>query len=89
MWDIQTRVVCCAFRREERPAQVALDANQRNLRTMENSRTDRLRRFGEQMPALLAAIEEADQRGRFKHRPRGPLGKAPFVCGDAVGVQLG
>ncbi|XP_062323272.1 structural maintenance of chromosomes protein 6-like [Osmerus eperlanus] len=62
------------MKREERPAQVALDANQRNLRTMENSRTNRLRRFGEQMPGLLAAIEEAHQRGRFKHKPRGPLG---------------
>ena len=56
---------------------------------MENSRTDRLRRFGEQMPGLLAAIEEAHRKGRFKHKPRGPLGKALFVCDKAVGMQLG
>uniref|UniRef100_A0A665WUV7 Structural maintenance of chromosomes protein 6 n=1 Tax=Echeneis naucrates TaxID=173247 RepID=A0A665WUV7_ECHNA len=39
-----------------------------------DSRSNRLRRFGEHMPALLAAIEEAHKRGQFKRKPRGPLG---------------
>lgn len=42
---------------------------------MESSRSNRLRRFGEHMPTLLNAIEEAHRKGQFKHRPRGPLGK--------------
>uniref|UniRef100_A0A3B4A2C9 RecF/RecN/SMC N-terminal domain-containing protein n=1 Tax=Periophthalmus magnuspinnatus TaxID=409849 RepID=A0A3B4A2C9_9GOBI len=40
---------------------------------MESSRSNRLRRFGEHMPALLNAIQEAHRRGQFRHIPRGPL----------------
>lgn len=48
--------------------------NQRNVQTLESSRSNRLRRFGEHMPALRNAIEQAHQRGQFRHIPRGPLG---------------
>ncbi len=53
----------------------SMEANKRNLQTMESSRSNRLRRFGEHMPALLNAIQEAHRRGQFKHKPRGPLGE--------------
>ncbi|XP_035535095.1 structural maintenance of chromosomes protein 6 [Morone saxatilis] len=62
------------MRREQEMVQRSIDANRRNLKTMESSRSNRLRRFGEHMPALLNAIQEAHKRGQFKHRPRGPLG---------------
>lgn len=62
------------MRREQEVLQRSIEANRRNLQTMESSRSNRLRRFGEQMPALLNAIQEAHRRGQFKHRPRGPLG---------------
>ncbi|XP_070781824.1 structural maintenance of chromosomes protein 6 isoform X2 [Enoplosus armatus] len=62
------------MRREQETFQRSIDANRRNLQTMESSRSNRLRRFGEHMPALLNAIQEAQKRGQFKHRPRGPLG---------------
>lgn len=52
----------------------AIDANERNLQMLEGSRSNRLRRFGEHVPALLSAIEEAHRKGRFKRKPRGPLG---------------
>lgn len=48
--------------------------NKRNIQILESSRSNRLRRFGEQMPALLNAIQEAHRRGQFRHMPRGPLG---------------
>uniref|UniRef100_A0A8C2ZGE5 Structural maintenance of chromosomes protein 6 n=1 Tax=Cyclopterus lumpus TaxID=8103 RepID=A0A8C2ZGE5_CYCLU len=54
--------------------QRSIDANKRNLQTMESSRSNRLRRFGEHMPSLLNAIQEAHRRGQLKHKPRGPLG---------------
>uniref|UniRef100_A0A669DUA3 Structural maintenance of chromosomes protein 6 n=1 Tax=Oreochromis niloticus TaxID=8128 RepID=A0A669DUA3_ORENI len=60
--------------KEEQGKMRSIEANRRNLQTMESSRSNRLRRFGEQMPALLNAIQEAHRRGQFKHRPRGPLG---------------
>ncbi|XP_058469995.1 structural maintenance of chromosomes protein 6-like isoform X1 [Solea solea] len=60
--------------RELAVLQKSIDANERNVRTLESSRSNRLRRFGEHMPALLTAIEEAHKRGQFKQKPRGPLG---------------
>uniref|UniRef100_A0A671XCQ1 Structural maintenance of chromosomes protein 6 n=1 Tax=Sparus aurata TaxID=8175 RepID=A0A671XCQ1_SPAAU len=54
--------------------QRSVDANRRNLQTMESSRSNRLRRFGEHVPALVNAIEEAYKKGQFKQKPRGPLG---------------
>ncbi|XP_077414638.1 structural maintenance of chromosomes protein 6 [Vanacampus margaritifer] len=52
----------------------SMEAHHRNLRMMEGSRSNRLRRFGEHMPALLYAIQDAHKQGQFKHKPRGPLG---------------
>uniref|UniRef100_A0A9J7YLP0 Structural maintenance of chromosomes protein 6 n=1 Tax=Cyprinus carpio carpio TaxID=630221 RepID=A0A9J7YLP0_CYPCA len=52
----------------------ALESKRRDLAAMESSRDNRLCRFGEHMPALLRAIDEADQRGLFRKKPVGPLG---------------
>uniref|UniRef100_A0A673B0C9 Structural maintenance of chromosomes protein 6 n=1 Tax=Sphaeramia orbicularis TaxID=375764 RepID=A0A673B0C9_9TELE len=54
--------------------QRSIETNRRNLQTMESSRSNRLRRFGEHMPDLLNAIQDAHKRGQFKQKPRGPLG---------------
>uniref|UniRef100_A0A3P8S3N0 Structural maintenance of chromosomes protein 6 n=1 Tax=Amphiprion percula TaxID=161767 RepID=A0A3P8S3N0_AMPPE len=62
------------IRREHSALQRSIDVNKRNLQTLESSRSNRLRRFGEHMPALLGAIQEAHRKGQFKQRPRGPLG---------------
>lgn len=62
------------IRREREVLHRSIDANRRNLQTMESSRSNRLRRFGEHMPTLLNAIQEAHRKGQFKHKPRGPLG---------------
>ncbi|XP_056600380.1 structural maintenance of chromosomes protein 6-like [Triplophysa dalaica] len=60
--------------REQQDLQRALDAKRRDLVAMEGSRQDRLCRFGEHMPALLRAIDEAHRRGKFRRKPVGPLG---------------
>ncbi|KAG7255975.1 hypothetical protein CRUP_019205 [Coryphaenoides rupestris] len=62
------------LRAEQTILQRSKDANERNLRTLEASSSDRLRRFGEHMPALLRAVHDAHRAGQFKERPRGPLG---------------
>ncbi|CAN9510891.1 unnamed protein product [Ophioblennius macclurei] len=62
------------MRKEQEVLSRSIDASRRNLHILESSRSNRLRRFGEHMPALLAAVEEAHKRGRFKQKPRGPLG---------------
>ncbi|XP_056150408.1 structural maintenance of chromosomes protein 6-like [Lampris incognitus] len=64
----------CKMRQEQDGLQRSIDANKRNLHTMEASRSNRLRRFGEHMPAFLNAIEEMHRRGQFRKKPRGPLG---------------
>ncbi|XP_061603033.1 structural maintenance of chromosomes protein 6-like [Cololabis saira] len=59
---------------EYKVLQRSIEATRRNQKTLESSRSNRLRRFGEHMPALLNAIQEAFTKGRFRHKPRGPLG---------------
>ncbi|KAK7922465.1 hypothetical protein WMY93_009367 [Mugilogobius chulae] len=62
------------MRRENDDLIKSMVAKKRNLQTLESSRSNRLRRFGEHMPALLNAIQVAHRRGQFRHIPRGPLG---------------
>ncbi|KAL0200238.1 hypothetical protein M9458_003425, partial [Cirrhinus mrigala] len=58
---------------ERQDLQRAMESKQRNLAAMESSRDNRLCRFGEQMPTLLRAIDEAYRRGQFRKKPVGPL----------------
>uniref|UniRef100_A0A8C5FRM6 RecF/RecN/SMC N-terminal domain-containing protein n=1 Tax=Gadus morhua TaxID=8049 RepID=A0A8C5FRM6_GADMO len=59
---------------EQSGLQKSIDANSRNLLTLKASSSNRLRRFGEHMPGLLKAIQDAHRAGQLKERPRGPLG---------------
>ncbi|NXQ81512.1 SMC6 protein, partial [Nyctibius grandis] len=62
------------IRREDCDAKQALDAKQKQLRELKDSKTNTLKRFGPHMPAFLEAVETAYRQGRFKHKPVGPLG---------------
>ncbi|CAL8392025.1 unnamed protein product [Arctogadus glacialis] len=62
------------LRNEQSGLQKSIDANSRNLQTLKASSSNRLRRFGEHMPGLLKAIQDAHRAGQLKERPRGPLG---------------
>lgn len=66
----------------------AINENVKNLQRLEGSRSDRLRRFGEQVPALLSAIDEAHRKGQFKYKPRGPLGETPPCSIDNFRVTI-
>nr|XP_033793150.1 LOW QUALITY PROTEIN: structural maintenance of chromosomes protein 6 [Geotrypetes seraphini] len=59
---------------EERDVQSTLENHKKHLRGLKESKTDRLKRFGEQMPNFLHAINTAFREGRFKKKPIGPLG---------------
>uniref|UniRef100_H2MFQ8 Structural maintenance of chromosomes protein 6 n=2 Tax=Oryzias latipes TaxID=8090 RepID=H2MFQ8_ORYLA len=74
MANIRTREEQGKVRMEHETIKKSIEASSRNLRILESSRSNRLRRFGEHMPNLLDAIEVAHRRGQFKHKPRGPLG---------------
>ncbi|KAJ8270525.1 hypothetical protein GJAV_G00115940 [Gymnothorax javanicus] len=60
--------------REKQELSRAIESKKRALRGLEASRTDVIKRFGEQMPTLLAAIDETYRKGHFKKKPFGPLG---------------
>nr|XP_026650948.1 structural maintenance of chromosomes protein 6 isoform X3 [Zonotrichia albicollis] len=62
------------LRRESSEVQQALDAHQKQLRDLKDSKTNALKRFGPYVPAFLEAVEVAHKQGRFRKKPLGPLG---------------
>ncbi|XP_072107385.1 structural maintenance of chromosomes protein 6-like [Mobula birostris] len=62
------------LRREEQDAKNSVESRKKQLNNLKASRTNQLKRFGENMPNLLEAIEEAYKQGRFRKKPVGPLG---------------
>ncbi|KAM9201067.1 structural maintenance of chromosomes protein 6 isoform 3-T3 [Dugong dugon] len=60
--------------REELDVKQTLTFNQKQLKELKDSKTDQLKRFGPNVPALLEAIDDADRRGLFTYKPVGPLG---------------
>uniref|UniRef100_A0A8C9HI41 Structural maintenance of chromosomes protein 6 n=1 Tax=Piliocolobus tephrosceles TaxID=591936 RepID=A0A8C9HI41_9PRIM len=62
------------IKREESDVKHALGYNQRQLKELKDSKTDRLKRFGPNVPALLEAIDDAYRQGLFTYKPVGPLG---------------
>ncbi|KFZ64173.1 Structural maintenance of chromosomes protein 6, partial [Podiceps cristatus] len=62
------------LRREDCDVKQALDAKQKQLRELKDSKTNTLKRFGPHIPAFLEAVETAYRQGHFKHKPLGPLG---------------
>uniref|UniRef100_A0A8C9TAX2 Structural maintenance of chromosomes protein 6 n=1 Tax=Scleropages formosus TaxID=113540 RepID=A0A8C9TAX2_SCLFO len=62
------------MRQEERELHRSVEAKQRDLNAMVASRTDKIKRFGERMPALLETINEFHRKGHFRKKPVGPVG---------------
>ncbi|NXF17927.1 SMC6 protein, partial [Rhodinocichla rosea] len=60
--------------RESSEVQQALDAQQKQLRDLKDSKTNTLKRFGPYVPAFLEAVEVAHKQGQFRKKPLGPLG---------------
>ncbi|NXG00563.1 SMC6 protein, partial [Sakesphorus luctuosus] len=62
------------LRREKSDVQQALDAKQKQLRELKDSKTDTLKRFGPHIPGFVEAVDIAYKQGRFKQKPLGPIG---------------
>ncbi|XP_066467961.1 structural maintenance of chromosomes protein 6 isoform X2 [Tiliqua scincoides] len=62
------------LKKEECGLKQTLDSQQRQLKELKESKTNRLRRFGQYMPDLCEAIENAHCQRQFKHKPIGPFG---------------
>ena len=63
-------IYICRYKVEEK--EEALHHIERNMRTMESARQDRMRVFGPWVPQLLEEIRR--NRSRFRQMPKGPLG---------------
>ncbi|XP_018430887.1 PREDICTED: structural maintenance of chromosomes protein 6-like [Nanorana parkeri] len=59
---------------EERDLKHEMERLKMQIKEFQDSKTDGLKRFGPNMPSLLAAIDDAYRQGRFKEKPIGPLG---------------
>ncbi|XP_043924473.1 structural maintenance of chromosomes protein 6 [Protopterus annectens] len=62
------------LRKEENDVRRSVDTLNRQMRDLIGSKTNKLKRFGQFIPDLLDAIEEAHRQGRFRRKPLGPLG---------------
>ncbi|NWV12805.1 SMC6 protein, partial [Ptilonorhynchus violaceus] len=62
------------LRRENSDVRETLDAKQKQLRDLKDSKTNTLKRFGPRTPAFLEGIDRAYRQGHFIKKPFGPIG---------------
>lgn len=55
--------------------QFAYESKMKRKNQLLASRSNKLKRFGDNVPDLIAAIDEAFAAGRFIKKPVGPIGK--------------
>uniref|UniRef100_A0A3B5B604 Structural maintenance of chromosomes protein 6-like n=1 Tax=Stegastes partitus TaxID=144197 RepID=A0A3B5B604_9TELE len=58
---------------EERNVQVSYESKLKRKNQLCASRSNKLKRFGDHVPDLMALINEASDKGRFRKRPVGPI----------------
>uniref|UniRef100_A0A668AX34 Structural maintenance of chromosomes 6 n=1 Tax=Myripristis murdjan TaxID=586833 RepID=A0A668AX34_9TELE len=68
------QVAFISTRLEEKNIQVSFEAKQKRRNQLLASRSNKLKRFGDRVPELLASIDEAYAMGRFLKKPIGPIG---------------
>lgn len=74
-WDNYCAFLFLVCRTDSTDANHRLDAVQRQLRDLQGSRNNKLKLFGSWVPELLQRVDQAAQRGKFHHKPVGPIGK--------------
>lgn len=67
---------------EEKNIQVSLEFKLKRKKQLMASRSNRLRRFGDNMPELLESIDKAFAQGRFIKKPVGPIGDRRSIYSD-------
>lgn len=65
-------------RLEERNVQASYESKLKRKNQLLASRSNKLKRFGDQVPDMMSAISEAYATGRFLKRPVGPIGNTHF-----------
>ncbi|XP_074133044.1 structural maintenance of chromosomes protein 6-like isoform X2 [Sminthopsis crassicaudata] len=65
---------CSQIKKEESDVQQTLHQQQQQLTQWKEYKSNPLKRFGPQIPALLEAVDDAHRQGSFTFKPIGPLG---------------
>uniref|UniRef100_A0A8C1T6F8 Structural maintenance of chromosomes protein 6 n=1 Tax=Cyprinus carpio TaxID=7962 RepID=A0A8C1T6F8_CYPCA len=73
---------------EEKNIQVSLESKLKRKKQLMASRSNRLRRFGDQMPELLESIDKAFAQGRFIKKPVGPIGACISLKDPSLAVAV-
>ncbi|XP_048046427.1 structural maintenance of chromosomes protein 6 [Megalobrama amblycephala] len=73
---------------EEKNIQVSLEFKLKRKKQLMASRSNRLRRFGDNMPELLESIDKAFAQGRFIKKPVGPIGACISLKDPSLAVAV-
>ncbi|KAL4624001.1 structural maintenance of chromosomes protein 6-like isoform X1 [Arapaima gigas] len=76
------------LRLEEKNIHASVEMKHRRKNQLMASRTNRLRRFGNQFPDLLEAIDKAHAEGRFLKKPIGPIGACISLKDPSLAVAV-
>ena len=75
-------------RADERDRMYERDQIAREIRELESTRSNKLKRFGDYMPHLLQTINDAVRQGVFHQPPKGPLGACCTYNSHACNICL-
>uniref|UniRef100_A0A669DIC5 Structural maintenance of chromosomes protein 6 n=1 Tax=Oreochromis niloticus TaxID=8128 RepID=A0A669DIC5_ORENI len=73
---------------EERNVQASYESKLKRKNQLLASRSNKLKRFGDQMPDMMSAISEAYATGRFLKRPVGPIGACISLKDASLAVAV-
>uniref|UniRef100_A0A3P8NIT4 Structural maintenance of chromosomes protein 6 n=1 Tax=Astatotilapia calliptera TaxID=8154 RepID=A0A3P8NIT4_ASTCA len=75
-------------RLEERNVQASYESKLKRKNQLLASRSNKLKRFGDQVPDMMSAISEAYATGRFLKRPVGPIGACISLKDPSLAVAV-
>ncbi|XP_035766941.1 structural maintenance of chromosomes protein 6 [Neolamprologus brichardi] len=76
------------LRLEERNVQASYESKLKRKNQLLASRSNKLKRFGDQVPDMMSAISEAHATGRFLKRPVGPIGACISLKDPSLAVAV-
>uniref|UniRef100_A0AAQ5WWI7 Structural maintenance of chromosomes protein 6 n=1 Tax=Amphiprion ocellaris TaxID=80972 RepID=A0AAQ5WWI7_AMPOC len=76
------------LRLEERNVQASVESKLKRKNQLHASRSNKLKRFGDHVPELMALIAEAHTKGRFRKKPIGPIGACIHLNDPTLAVAV-
>ncbi|XP_051813828.1 structural maintenance of chromosomes protein 6 isoform X1 [Acanthochromis polyacanthus] len=76
------------LRLEERNVKASIESKLKRRNQLHASRSNKLKRFGDHVPELMALIAEAYAKGRFRKKPVGPIGACIHLKDPTLAVAV-